>query len=328
MKVSVVIPTFNRSEYLRGAIESALMQDYEDLEIIVCDNASNDNTPDVVDAYLGDARIRYFRNQENIGMVNNWKLALDSYVSGDWFLILSDDDYFIDNQYISKAVGLASSEQNIVMVYSNGYIDNVVTGERKVLNLPFSGVIDGERIFVTRGKIEPQDFTLCNILFNTRAAKELKPFSNPLNVSCDSELFLRLCLRGRVGVLDCYSTVYRIHGDNLLAKVKSDFDLLINNLDFIISPYIDVLVSDKLTISERTWFEESCVLRLLRAFLLTTVTMHREKIREAENKVLSMPNGIGSRLLSMQNHSFYLRYLIRKHMFWAYSMVRRARGKH
>ena len=99
-KVSIIIPTYNRSKYLTQAIESARCQDYHNMEIVVSDNASTDNTDNVMEEYSADNRIKYFRNSVNIGMVGNWRKALSEYCSGDWFLILSDDDYLVDNSYI------------------------------------------------------------------------------------------------------------------------------------------------------------------------------------------------------------------------------------
>ncbi|NJE09304.1 glycosyltransferase family 2 protein, partial [Thermococcus sp. M39] len=64
--VSVVIPTYNRSNLLKRAIESVLSQEFEDFELIVVDDASSDNTPEVVES-IEDGRIRYVRLKRNSG---------------------------------------------------------------------------------------------------------------------------------------------------------------------------------------------------------------------------------------------------------------------
>ncbi len=64
MKVSVIIPTYNRAHMITKAIDSVLAQTFQDLEIIVVDNYSVDNTESVVKSYK-DKRIRYFKNQNN-----------------------------------------------------------------------------------------------------------------------------------------------------------------------------------------------------------------------------------------------------------------------
>ncbi|MGZ3749514.1 MAG: glycosyltransferase family 2 protein, partial [Pseudobdellovibrionaceae bacterium] len=92
MRVSIIIPTFNRASFLVEAIESALAQDYGDLEVVISDNASTDYTSEVAQYFSKDPRVKYFRNAENIGMVKNWHKAVFEYATGAWFLILSDDD--------------------------------------------------------------------------------------------------------------------------------------------------------------------------------------------------------------------------------------------
>ena len=110
MKISILIPTFNRAQYLPRAVESALSQDYNNIEVIVSDNASTDNTMEVMERFKDNKNFKYFRNNKNLGMVRNWKKELDEYSSGDYFIILSDDDYLVDNEYISKAVKLIIQE--------------------------------------------------------------------------------------------------------------------------------------------------------------------------------------------------------------------------
>ena len=68
--VSVVIPTYNRPAYLREAIASALRQSYVNIEILVRDNASTDETRKVVQAFP-DPRIRYHRHPANVGPTEN-----------------------------------------------------------------------------------------------------------------------------------------------------------------------------------------------------------------------------------------------------------------
>ena len=68
--VSVIIPTYNRPEYLKQAIASAVQQTYQNIEIIVCDNCSSVNLQPIVDAF-DDSRIRFWRNSQNLGMVAN-----------------------------------------------------------------------------------------------------------------------------------------------------------------------------------------------------------------------------------------------------------------
>ena len=114
-KVSVLIPTFRQEDYVSNAISSALDQNYPNLEVIVVDDASPDQTADKVTA-LHDPRLYYVRNENNLGRVKNYRRALYELATGEWAVILDGDDFFIDPDFISKAIKLAYSEPGIVIV--------------------------------------------------------------------------------------------------------------------------------------------------------------------------------------------------------------------
>jgi glycosyltransferase involved in cell wall biosynthesis len=90
MKFSVLLPTRNRLEYLRYAVETVRRQDYDDWEIIVSDNCSVDDIAGYV-ASLADPRVRYFRTDSFVPVTENWNNALDQSV-GDYVIMLGDDD--------------------------------------------------------------------------------------------------------------------------------------------------------------------------------------------------------------------------------------------
>ncbi|HWM09615.1 MAG TPA: glycosyltransferase family 2 protein [Solirubrobacteraceae bacterium] len=90
--VSVAIPTFNRRETLRRAVESALAQTHEDLEVVVSDNASTDGTEDLLRELGRDGRLRVVRQPVNRGMVANLDAVL-RLTRGDAAMLLSDDDW-------------------------------------------------------------------------------------------------------------------------------------------------------------------------------------------------------------------------------------------
>jgi glycosyltransferase involved in cell wall biosynthesis len=107
--VSIGIPTYNRVRGLRRAIESAIAQDYEDLEIFISDNASTDDTESVCRAYVAsDPRIRYVRQPANRGATANFQLALEG-ARGDFFMWLADDDW-LDRSYVSRCSGILRAD--------------------------------------------------------------------------------------------------------------------------------------------------------------------------------------------------------------------------
>lgn len=102
--VSIGLPTYNRVDLLSRAIDSVLRQTHSDLELVISDNASTDDTQRVCEEYARrDARIRYIRQPENIGLTGNFNGVLSA-AKGEYFLWLADDDW-LDDRYIELCLG-------------------------------------------------------------------------------------------------------------------------------------------------------------------------------------------------------------------------------
>lgn len=91
-KLSLCIPTYNRSEYLSALLDSILAQKDPDIEVVISDNASTDNTAEVVESYKAKfSSLVYVRQPENIGMDRNF-LAIVENATGDYAWMIGDDD--------------------------------------------------------------------------------------------------------------------------------------------------------------------------------------------------------------------------------------------
>lgn len=118
--VSVCLPTFNRAASLRRALESLLACSYHNIEIIVSDNASGDDTANLVREFSGrDARVKYFRHEQNLGPTKNFEFAR-AQASGKYFLWHADDDY-LDRDYIRQCVSELEANPSLVLVAGTGY---------------------------------------------------------------------------------------------------------------------------------------------------------------------------------------------------------------
>ena len=100
-KISVIITTYNRATLLEEAIKSVLMQTYDNVEIIVIDDCSSDNTKEIVEKFKSD-KIIYYKNEKNKGCGINRKEGLAKYATGEYIIFLDDDDKFIDEKYFEK----------------------------------------------------------------------------------------------------------------------------------------------------------------------------------------------------------------------------------
>ncbi len=114
--VSIGIPTFNRAERnLRNVIERALGQTYQNVEVIVSDNCSSDNTPELVGA-IKDPRLRYFRQETNIGGNNNFNFCLNQ-AKGEYFLLFHDDD-MIDEDFVEACIASLKPGQRVGVIFT------------------------------------------------------------------------------------------------------------------------------------------------------------------------------------------------------------------
>lgn len=117
--VSVIIPTYNRPEYLKQAITSAVNQTYQNIEIIVSDNCSPENPENLVASFC-DPRIRFWRHPENVGMLNNqmnaFKMAQGKYVAS-----LHDDDMW-HQDFLAKLVPHLETNPHLILAFCDQYI--------------------------------------------------------------------------------------------------------------------------------------------------------------------------------------------------------------
>ena len=112
--VSILIPVFNRESLIEQAIISAVTQTYTNLEIIIVDNCSTDDTFFICQKYaLTDDRIRLYQNERNIGLIPNLIRCLD-YAKGVYVKFLFSDDRD-SNDFVSKSVALMTSDTGFVI---------------------------------------------------------------------------------------------------------------------------------------------------------------------------------------------------------------------
>lgn len=214
MKISIIIPTYNRCEILSRSIDSALEQDYEFIEIIVSDNCSTDSTASILCKYNQNNKIILRRNEVNVGPIENVRICINDVSSGDYCIILSDDDYFINNKYISNCVNLINSNKNVVFVHSNCIIKNALTNIEYLQDRDIPSIVCGRDFFL---KFQTEKFLhpmFCSVVFNRENAIRNKFFERRDIIGSDSLAWMLMCLDGNVGFIAEPSVVYLLHGQN------------------------------------------------------------------------------------------------------------------
>jgi len=108
------MPVFNGEKYLAKAIEAILQQDFAELELIICDNASTDSTRQICAEYSKhDARVRYHRHEANMGAAANFNSTV-SMATAPYFMWAADDDYY-EPTYISRCLAVLDVDPDVVL---------------------------------------------------------------------------------------------------------------------------------------------------------------------------------------------------------------------
>ena len=169
MKLSIIIPTYNREQYISQAIESALSQTLADIEVIVVDDGSTDNTEKVITPYRN--KINYIKTENggvaharNVGM----KMAKGEYIS--W--LDSDDIYYPYKSELQTDFLDKFSEIGMVYTEFSGFDDNGFFDEYHLKNYHSSAYQSGG---VTYNDIFSEKFSLQKIFPRSRNTQNSKP---------------------------------------------------------------------------------------------------------------------------------------------------------
>jgi len=118
--VSVIIPTYNRSNVLPRTLSSLVKQTYKNMEVIVIDDASTDDTEKVAKSFVGSLNLVYLRNKINLKTPSRSRNIGLKIAHGEYFALLDDDDEFLEKK-IEIQVRTAQSLDEKVFIVCNGY---------------------------------------------------------------------------------------------------------------------------------------------------------------------------------------------------------------
>lgn len=230
--------------YIKQAVNSALAQTYENLEIIVGDDCSSDSTKEIIEE-IEDSRLQYIRNKENKGRVANYHSLLYESARGEWILNLDGDDYLLDINFIKNAVDLIESQT--VLVFAN----QCELFEMKELKIDKTGVKHYDKVKFNGKEVllnyHRNDIYLNHLstIYKRSEALKVKFYSTDI-LSSDLESFFRLLPLGHIKFLDTIAGVWRRHlaseTHNLnIKKRMENFSLVESVVNFHINQeYLEV----------------------------------------------------------------------------------------
>ena len=224
--VSICVPTYNSSAWLREAIESALGQSFTDFELVISDNASTDSTLEILHSYR-DSRIRLEPSERNIGLTLNHN-RLIRLSKGRYVKFLHADDALAPT-CLEEMVALALEDDRIGLVFAPRenviYDENgnewlrMITRDHEHLGPP-ERINEGRALFLLMllaGMEHNWIGEPSAVLVSRAAFEQCGLFNRYIRQTIDLELWLRVMLRCRIGFLDKPVCLYRMHEASISA---------------------------------------------------------------------------------------------------------------
>ncbi len=223
--ISICIPVFNGEQYLHESITSSCEQDYERIEIVICDDCSSDSSWQIIQTLaLKDSRIRAFRNKQNLGLVGNWNACLKKVKDG-WVQFMFQDDFFTSSTSVRKAIKSAQSVGSEIILFDRNYVfsNGIAVTRKTALNFKLPKLSK----FIRHGGLKYGHEIICEFLgtfkfqnfmgepiagsFKLSVLKNTDLFDERLASLCDFDFWLRLCSNNGWTFLPQPLVNFRVH---------------------------------------------------------------------------------------------------------------------
>jgi glycosyltransferase involved in cell wall biosynthesis len=230
--VSVCIPTYNGSQFLRECIDSTLSQTFVDFEILIIDDQSSDNTVDIAKEYAAkDSRIEVAINPQNLGLVGNWNRCIEI-ARGEWIKFVFQDD-LLDPECLEKMMVATAFGKPIIYCDRNFIFESQtpeVTKQEYLSHLSVQHVF-GDTVEVSA--LQYAEVALKNIgvnfvgeptslMFHRSVFYQFGSFNPHLIMICDFEFYTRIAIHtGIVRVPEVLAS-FRVHGKAASANSKDN----------------------------------------------------------------------------------------------------------
>jgi glycosyltransferase involved in cell wall biosynthesis len=229
--VSVVMPVYNAEKYLKPAIDSILNQSYTDLDIVIVNDGSTDNSKNIIKSYQ-DPRIRYFENAQNSGIVVTRNRGLEE-ARGDYIAVMDSDDLAAPDR-MKIQVEFLENNQEFGMC---GSYFKTINGQDKILktvNFPTNDK-DARSYLIVHNC-----FCHSTVMIRGELAKRLK-YDLRYDVVEDYELWYRISKISKIINLPVYTTFYRVHGNNVSTTKNKHMFILLDKINSNVLDDLEIL---------------------------------------------------------------------------------------
>ena len=212
--VSVVTPTYNRARFLPDAVSSVLAQTYADLELIIVDDGSVDQTRKVLEPFFSDKRVRYFF-QENQGQSHARNLALEK-AKGDFIAFLDSDDLWARDK-IDKQLAVLQENPSVDIVHGD---EATIDQQGAIISLDNMKRYSGR---ITRYLLVDNSVSITTALVRRSCFDEMGGFNTSVGVADDYELWLRFSSRYLFHYEPGIVASYRVMADQISSDKRRRF---------------------------------------------------------------------------------------------------------
>lgn len=229
-QVSVIIPNYNHSPFLKQRIDSVLNQTFQDYELIILDDCSTDNSIAVLEKYGNHPKVTYFIiNEINSGSTfKQWAKGL-ALAKGEFIWIAESDDYAAPN-FLEKCVNILEKKKNVGLVYTDSHIieDGKIIGSFKEKNKIYYPKTNWKEDHLVNGLQEIQNHLIQNcsiynvsgVLFRRSNIEKIMSQIVKLRYAGDWLCYLLIAITSDIYyIFECLNS-YRTHENN--ATKKSD----------------------------------------------------------------------------------------------------------
>lgn len=217
IKVSIIMPTYNGSNFIDRAIESVKSQNFVDWELLVIDDGSIDQTGKIIEGYRAkDLRIVYLKNENNLGIQKTLNRGLKE-ARGEYIARIDDDDEWIDKDKIGKQVSFLDNNKDCGLVGISGIV--VVDKNRREL-YKYKLPIDDKKI---KNRILSKNcFVHSSIMFRKAHVLELMGYDESITVKHieDYDLWLKIGLKYNLYNLPGFGVAYMMRSNSISSKNK------------------------------------------------------------------------------------------------------------
>lgn len=217
--VSIIVPTYNGEEFLEDAIESVLNQSFQNYELIISDDDSNDKTNEIIDKYGDEPRLSFFQNGQRLGIGGNWNQGLKR-TNGRYIKILCQDDILKPN-YIKEAVEVLENDDSISLVTTFEKFFGDSDKVRNENDIPFSGKVEGYKAFKSVLKEGNWIGGPTAVTFR-KSDLIVGEFDTDLKCGLDYEMWLRILKKGNLYIIPKILYQSRIHHEQATSDCREN----------------------------------------------------------------------------------------------------------